>query len=46
MNSDQLTFREKMALRIFAVMYRIVGLNAFPHKDDKDVQFIMTGDEE
>ena len=42
----ELTMREKMALRILAIMYRLVSPHEYSHKTDKDLSFILTGKEE
>lgn len=41
----EMTMREKMALRILAIMYRLVSPNDNKWDTDRDLRFILTGKE-
>lgn len=43
--TPELTHREKLALRVLAVMYRLINPSGYSHKVDHDLNFIFTGKE-
>jgi hypothetical protein len=43
--TTELTMREKMALRVLAIMYRLISPHEHSFKTDEDLAFILTGKE-
>ncbi len=42
---QDLTYRERLAMRILVVMYRLVNPGEHSFKVDRDLQFILAGKE-
>ena len=42
---QEMSTREKMALRVLIVMYRLISPGKHSYKVDNDLQFILTGKE-
>lgn len=42
---SELSLREQMALRVLAMMYRLLSPNEHSHRTDRDLNFIFTGKE-